>query len=356
MSAPRRRRSLQLEERLLRSAENLHLGDVGGRLRLAQHPFIPTSGLAAGRRGSPAGVNVHTIGARADQDQSVDDQALVSWQQIDPPRVGRVGFSETASPTTGIVTDITGPAVISVEGGRWASYRSPDSELIVITDADGDELTIPLDADGQRSRHFFGTSPAIDLHATDTVGLRPNLSGSAQILADCRLKIEQIELHPPTSLAGRLVQKEVVWLNSRAHSIHPSVNTWVESTYALPAGVECELVVDGLFREKGVSTGHTILYPSPGHPSGEDGSWDAECYLDNVYTPPGHGGQFRVDYGTGWHHPEPETGHASVPLPGYEYTYRVVGQGQILKAAIHDTPISDNNGQLRIRIFGPDST
>lgn len=70
-------------------------------------------------------------------------------------------------------------------------------------------------------------------------------------------------------------------------------------------------------------------------------------------TPPQHWTQleFSLD-GQTWAHLEPEGGPYSLPRPDHLYTYHLTGQGHPLGIRVHDSPLTDNYGALKIVIGG----
>lgn len=149
---------------------------------------------------------------------------------------------------------------------------------------------------------------------------------------------------------------DTFWVNSRVHDTgNPAV-----SSVAFGDGLRVRVVVDGNHDVWGSDTTlkgnpQPIMYPASGDES-TLASFDADTQFASSstgYVGPNHSNQFHLDTGDGQGliHREPDGGPFSAFVAGHTYQYPLIGRGLPFRAAISDSPLVDNSGQYRVRVY-----
>lgn len=149
---------------------------------------------------------------------------------------------------------------------------------------------------------------------------------------------------------------ETLWVVARLHST--TLGTYAESDMVLGDGVDYVVVVDGnhsvwnnsLLNGDPQPIRHVDITDNAGV-----ASHDAEVQFAAEGSPAGlptHRTDFMFDRGAGFEHIEPVGGPFSAWQPDHTYVYVITGMGVPLRAAITDTPITDNSGRYRVVIRG----
>lgn len=142
--------------------------------------------------------------------------------------------------------------------------------------------------------------------------------------------------------------------------------TWassVSSANPIPSGVACLVSVQGTCSHWNLplaqgSPEADAMFPSK--PSSVTRtSTQVGLDPDTIFAWPtafphvaGHDTTFEINMGSGFSHIEPVGGPFTTPQGGHFYTYSLVGQGQVAKFRINDSPLTDNYGAFQIIIYG----
>lgn len=148
---------------------------------------------------------------------------------------------------------------------------------------------------------------------------------------------------------------DTFWIDSRSHS---TVGTLAQSSVSLAAGRRYRCVIDGNWTawDRTLTYGETtvpIKYSSGGAISYAAFDYEVQFASVDPGTYPSHGGEvlFSTDGGGTLTHVEVVGGPTTVRDSDAEYTFFVVGEGGALRGGVADNLISDNNGQMRVRIY-----
>lgn len=156
---------------------------------------------------------------------------------------------------------------------------------------------------------------------------------------------------------------DTIWLDTQlaCSGIGGSVTGAVD----LDPAEEYEVDVDGSFTVYGSDGSSSafgdpipIVYPSPGATGGQTlAVKDADVTVADSTSPgpyPEHSTALRMKTAAAdaWDHIEPTGGPYSTRVEGKTYTFPLgSGQGEPLRARIHDTPCDDNSGLFRLRVY-----
>ena len=266
--------------------------------------------------------------------------------------VAQVRFDDVSAAGSSWVHPISGVYVLTYEHA-WDGYEGGGTVQLELDGAIAPEGTLAQGSAGSSGRGsiaYFAAAGAVGkVKVTQTSGSAQTCSGTVHI-----------GVSDPAVAERTSTLLDSFFVDSRLHSQHASHGTYAESSIVLQLGVEYTVVVDGNYTRYADATlplgsPDAIVYLSPSQ-SQRDALGDAETiYADHASFPgsfPRHTTSgLHMNLGSGWAHQEPTGGPFSAPQAGHSYTYSLTGEGSTLKLAITDSPISDNNGMLRVQIF-----
>lgn len=149
---------------------------------------------------------------------------------------------------------------------------------------------------------------------------------------------------------------ETFWIDSRLNGTTSSAS----SSIALANGIDYELVIDGnwtAWTDADLVHGDLtvpILYASPGGTATKAAfDYEVQWASADAGTYPAHGGAVWLSTGGAFSHMEVVGGPTTTRDAAHEYTVLVIGAGSPLRAGVADAALSDNNGLIRVRIYGP---
>lgn len=133
--------------------------------------------------------------------------------------------------------------------------------------------------------------------------------------------------------------------------------TTATSVTVLESGREYIITVQGTYSlwDSALAVGTPeadAMFPTVGTRTSTQVGLDADtCFAHKTGSGTiGHAGEFEMDIGGGFSHPEPEDGFHTTPTTGHFYRYRVTGLGSAVSFQINDSPLTDNYGALKITI------
>lgn len=295
--------------------------------------------------------------------------------------LANVGATEPSSTGGGqlLLLSATGAAIAS--GGDYVTFDALVHKL-GFDDYSVDDQTVrwPLPASGSIQVEFQwdsyegggtveievdGVVPDWGMVGSSTVGREGAKRRGVEIPAGSQVRIKVTQTSGSPQTADVTVEFQVQDPYSPNYEPRLLETLWVDSTSAtgststliLRTDQTYTAVATGNFRGDsditGVGTPDALLYPSPSGADPDQANEDAEVrYADNTGTLPTHTGLLEFDLGSGFAHLEPSEGPFSTPQIDHQYTFVLTGAGSTLGAKINDPFPGDNNGLIKLDIYG----
>ena len=212
--------------------------------------------------------------------------------------------------------------------------------------------TITATFDGTSAASAF--TPALKIYSDggELIGVYPYVGSVA---AGASVEVSWFPRVGVQTTAGQVLQPETLFL--------PTWQSQVTTAQIFPAGVPCQVTVQGTYSAWNENLDHGTPQPDAVYPSKPAGvsrlstevGKDPEtlfAYPSDHSHPIGHSDSFQIDVGLGFSHVEPIGGPYSTPQSGFFYTYAITGTGSPVSFTVADSPKSDNYGALKITITG----
>lgn len=304
-------------------------GERGGQQSAVEQPFPEAAAAGAAK--------LLVLSATGDSIASGGDH--VAFDTV----VAQVGFGDVVPPSGGSwVHPITG-VYLAVYTHEWDTFTGGGHIELEVDGVVPPEGVIITGSEGQR-----GSGTIAYYAVAGAVGKVKVTSGSAAAQT-CDATLSVAITDPAAGQRGDWVLIETVWLETL------NVLT-VTSTSVLVDGRDYRFLIDGNYDPYAAAGGYVsgapdaVMYPST--VASNEAARDADTdYALGSAGAPQHNTLFTIDLGSGAVHREPVGGPYSAPTPEHLYEYLVTGEGSAVTFSNGDSPLDDNNGRFRIRIY-----